>query len=85
MNTNENKHMIFARIQQALAKRGVYTTLSLHVNSLSLSSFSAFSYIDGGLFKTVLCTNYTEEQLLGIWSSIDSDGIEALARLEVLS
>jgi len=77
MNTNENKHMIFARIQQALAKQGVYTTLALHVGS---PEFSALEF--DCAIHTIFSTDYTEESLLAAWSKIEKEGVESLCNLE---
>ena len=79
MNTNENKHMIFARIQQALAKQGVYTTLALHVGS---PEFSALGFKFNCTIKTIFSTDYTEESLLAAWSKIEKEGVDALCNLE---
>ena len=78
MTEAENKHIIMARIQVALARHGVYTTQSLEVTE---PTFTGLTYDDNGKFKLIYSTDYTEEQLLDVWSRIESEGVNALARL----
>ena len=80
MTEAENKHIIMARMQLALAKHGVHTSLDMYVSN---PSFTCLTYALDGEFKMVYPTDYTEEQLLDVWSKIESEGVDALSELGV--
>ena len=80
MTEAENKHIIMARMQLALAKHGVHSFLNTHFDNPDLS---CFTYALNGGYKSIYSTAYTEEQLLDIWSKIESEGVDALSELGV--